>query len=218
MKKTQPAPLLTLSLLIAVFLILPSARAAVTTWNNAAGGNWSVGGNWNTASAPTQADDALFVNTGAGSLTTNNTVRTINSLAFSQTLNGTHNVTLSASLSVNRTNAANGNVLLVGGANLTTALVPVTVVGAPGSALTLSNGDLVVRQGGTGNGSQMATLDLSAVDTFNATIGRLLVGRSDGTTANRVSGTLILARTNIITCNSATIPQVMVQDANVNAN
>ena len=53
----------------------------------------------------------------------------------------------------------------------------------------------------------MATLDLSGLDTLNANVGRLLVAQSTGTTINRPSGTLILAKTNYITL-AGTDPQV----------
>src|SRR6266568_3748369 len=52
--------------LAAVLFSLQSSRAAVETWNAAGGGNWSVNGNWTPAAAPTQADDAVFGNTGTG--------------------------------------------------------------------------------------------------------------------------------------------------------
>jgi autotransporter-associated beta strand protein len=64
----------------------------------------------------------------------------------------------------------------------------------------------------------MATLDLSGLDTFNASVGRLLVGQANpGESVNRPSGTLILAKTNIITLTGGS-PQVMIQDSGQNAN
>src|SRR6266436_1983890 len=59
------------------------AGAAATTWNNAAGGNWSVANNWSTVAVPGTADDVIFGNTGAGFPNTNNVAsETINSLTY----------------------------------------------------------------------------------------------------------------------------------------
>ena len=146
---------------------------------------------------------------------------TINSLAFNQDNGLTHTTLLNPglTLSINRTTA--GDVLNVGSGTAATGantLVPVVVQG-PGSTLSLSGvGDMVIRQGNANTGTHMATLDLSALDTFNANVGRLLVGQANaGAAVNRPSGTLILAKTNTITLSGAA-PQVMVQDSGSNAN
>jgi hypothetical protein len=217
MKPTQ-ATLRIPSILIAAWLILPSARAAVTTWNNAAGGNWSVGANWDTLAAPGQGDDVRFLNVGAGTPTTMDLSRTNNSLFYAQDNQGLHTTTISPGqiLFINRTNA--GDVLNVGstgGATGNNTQTPATITGP--TLLLNGTGDLVVKQGNANNGSHMATLDLSGVDTFTATIGRILVGQGTGTAINRPSGTLILAKTNNITL-SGTAPQVMIQDSGQNAN
>jgi len=97
---------------------------------------------------------------------------TINSLAYNQDNGLTHTTLLNPGLTLSINRTTTGDVLNVGSTTAATGintLVPVVVQG-PGSTLTLSGaGDLVIRQGG-GSGSHMATLDLSALDTFNAIV------------------------------------------------
>src|SRR5216683_7273711 len=64
------------------------AGAAPTTWNNAAGSNWSVGANWSTLAVRGTADAVIFGNVGGGFPNTNNiTSETINSLTYNQSTN-----------------------------------------------------------------------------------------------------------------------------------
>src|SRR5262245_28864145 len=106
MKNVQPS-LRILAVAVAALFSAKSAHAAVTTWNNAAGGNWSVGANWDTLAAPGSADDARFVNTGTGVFTTNDVSSTINSLTYAQINAGTHTTVINpgVTLSINRGNA-----------------------------------------------------------------------------------------------------------------
>lgn len=213
-------PPLFISAIVAALLTAPSTFGAVTTWN-ATGGNWSVGANWDTLAAPGTADDARFLNVGAGTPTTMDASRTVNSLAIGQDNQLLHTTTISSgqTLTVNRTTA--GDVLYVGStsASITAStLTPVTVSGTGGTLTLSGTGNLVVRQGNATAGTHMSTLDLSGLDTFNATLGRLLVGQANaGDPVNRPSGTLILARTNNITLTGGS-PQVMLQDSGQNAN
>lgn len=48
-----------LSPVAAILLFLPAshARAAIVSWTNIAGGNWSVAANWSTGTLPTAGDD-----------------------------------------------------------------------------------------------------------------------------------------------------------------
>jgi autotransporter-associated beta strand protein len=219
MNKIQPKFRILLAQLAGV-LALSTAQAATTTWN-ATGGNWSLGGNWNTLAAPGASDDVIFGNTGAGTPTAMDASRTINSLNFSQDNQSLHTTTinLGQTLTINR--ATTGDILYVGSTSAATTastLTPVTITGAGGTLMLSGTGDLVVRQGNGTAGSHMATLDLSGLDTFNATVGRLLVGQANaGAAVNRPSGTLILAKTNHITLSGGS-PQVMIQDAGQNAN
>src|SRR6266705_3785310 len=203
--------------LAAVLFSLQSSRAAVETWNAAGGGNWSVNGNWTPAAAPTQADDAVFGNTGTGNTSTMDATRTINSLLYNQNNGTMHTTTFSSgqTLTVNRLNT--GDVLYIGAASAP-IVVTVTINGAGGTLTLSGTGDFVVRQGNSATGAQMANLDLSGLDRLNATVGRLLVGQAIAAAAvNRPSGTLLLAKTNFITLSGAA-PQVMIEDAGQNAN
>ena len=78
-------------------------------------------------------------------------------------------------------------------------------IAGPGGALVVNNtnGSVVVRRGSTNAGSSLrATLNLSGLDMFTAAVGKVEIG-SLGTYA-RPSGTLYLAKTNLITAVGAT--------------
>src|ERR1039457_2684730 len=57
---------------LAAALAVIQLAGAAPTWNNAAGGNWSVAGNWSPSGVPGTPSDAIFGNTGSGFPTTNN--------------------------------------------------------------------------------------------------------------------------------------------------
>ena len=235
---TQTATIIMNSIRPQLYLQIPTVLALVTvlaltqlagaapTWNNAAGGNWSVAGNWSPSGVPGTASDVIFGNTGSGFPNTNNiSSETINSLTYDWS-NGSQQTTVIPSgqtLTVNSSVAANSALLLEGSAAAaptTTTFTPCAING--GGSLVLSGlGDIVIHEGTTSGGAaanHMATLDLSGLNSFTATIGRLLIGQANGgVTVNRPSGTLILAATNTITC-TGTSPQVMVQDGGSNAN
>src|SRR5882724_7585360 len=180
--------------LMAAFFSIQAAHAAVTTWN-ATGGNWSIGNNWDTLAAPGIADDARFGNVGAGTSTTMDISRTINSLGYAQDNQALHTTIISSgqTLTINRTTT--GDVLYIGSTSAAITATTLTPVAIQGTGATLSlggTGDLVIRQGNSTAGAHMATLDLSALDNFTATIGRLLVGQATtGNAVNRPSGTFI---------------------------
>ena len=64
----------------------------------------------------------------------------------------------------------------------------------------------MVAQGRANNADHRATLDLSGLTNFNASLGQLLVGSSVATTSigDRPMGTLLLADTNQITISAGT--------------
>jgi fibronectin-binding autotransporter adhesin len=220
MKYLKATPRL-IGALAAAILSTQTLPAATPIWNAAGGGNWNVNGNWLGNIIPQPIDDVQFGNVGAGNQNTMDAAFTINSLTYNQDNGATHTTVLNPGFTLSITRANAGDVLYVGstsGATTAGTLVPVVIQGA-GSTMTLSGaGDMVVRQGNGTAGSHMATLDLSGLDTFNATVGRLLVGQANaGAGVNRPSGTLYLAKTNTLTL-SGTAPQVMVQDSGSNAN
>jgi len=209
--------------MVATLLSVQSTRAAAT-WNNAAGGNWSVPANWSPSAVPGATSDVLFGNTGAGSPNTNDiSSETINSLSFDWN-NGSQQTTVinpGKTLTVNGSGAAGTALLLEGSASAAPAagtLAPAAITGAGGNLVLNGAGDIVIHLGQGTAGAHMATLDLSGLDSLTATVGRLLVGQANaGAAVNRPSGTLILAATNTITLRGAS-PQVMVQDSGSNAN
>jgi len=219
MKNPNPTSRIT-AVLAAAFLSVLNVPAAVITWNNAAGGNWSVSGNWSPASVPGTVDDVRFGNTGTGAINTNDiTSEVINSLILNHNNTALNSTVINAgtTVSINGAGAA-GSVLFATDSGTSGAFaVPASISG--GGTLSLSGaGNIVVRQCNTANGAQMATLDMSGLDNFTATAGRLLIGQANASPdLNRPSGTLILAKTNNITLTGGA-PQVMVQDATVNAN
>ena len=221
MKNFKASPSL-LGILAAAICSAQSLPAATPIWSATGAGNWSVNGNWSTGVIPQPADDVQFGNAGAGSVNTMDTAFTIDSLTYNQDNQLTHTTLLNPGTTLNITRAS-GDPLTVNSqtANVTAnTLLPVTIQG-PGATINVSGpGNIVVREGfSAATGSHMATLDMSALDNFNANVGRLLIGQANnGEAANRPSGTLILAKTNVITLTSATAPQVMVQDGAQNAN
>src|SRR5215475_5828128 len=109
----NPHPPQSISAIVVALLSVHSTFGAVTTWN-ATGGNWSVGANWDTLAAPGTADDARFLNAGAGTPSVMDASRTINSLAFGQDNQLLHTTTINSgqTLTVNRTAA--GDILNIG--------------------------------------------------------------------------------------------------------
>ncbi len=78
------------------------------------------------------------------------------------------------------------------------------ITGASGW-LNLNNtsGNLVIQQSASGSGSPRAILDMSGLDTFTANVNRIAIGSSSllissGALNSRLTGTLLLAKTNFI--------------------
>jgi fibronectin-binding autotransporter adhesin len=206
------------------FLLAQPVHAAVTTWNNPAGGNWSVGDNWSPSGIPGTDGDVVFGNVGAGFSNTNDVAsETIDSLTYDWNNQSQQTTVINPgqTLTVNGSGAAGSALLLVGSATASPAsstLAPAAITGTGGNLVLNGAGDLVVRIGNATAGTHMATLDLSGLDSLTANVGRLLVGQANaGETINRPSGILILAATNNITLTGAS-PQVMIQDSGSNAN
>jgi autotransporter-associated beta strand protein len=177
--------------------------------------NWSDRLNWQLPGAPGVGENVFFNNTaavaasavstpGGGSAAftmdnVNNIVDanfTIAGLTFTNSSDTYHNTFIRSGKTLNPTNGLNIGVFDSGAGTHEF----VTVSGA-NAQLTLSNNTNANLQVWVGNGSggSQATLDLSALDTLNATVSRLLVGANIGNTVNRPSGILYLAKTNSIT-------------------
>ncbi len=216
-------PTIAVAAIASVLMLAQPAAAAPNTWKDPAGGNWSVGTNWTSLAIPVTTDDVIFGDVGAGSPNTDDIAgETIDSLTYNQD-NGLQQTTVISpgkTLTVTGSGAAGTGLLYIGStsaATTATTLVPVAIQGT-GSTLQLNGaGDIWVAQGNATASTHNATLDLSGLTTFNANVGRLLVGVNVNG-INRVSGTLLLAQTdNILTCTGAS-PQVEVGEATANGN
>ena len=123
-----------------------AAHAAVITWTNIAGGNWSVGANWSPNSVPGANDIAIITNNGTYSVTLDFSPAvagvTLGGGAGTQTLfmNG-QTLTLNGPMTVNSNGSytldsgglvGNSNAVLTGTFNWT--------AGSPGGVLTLTAG------------------------------------------------------------------------------
>ena len=181
----------------------------VFLWNGPGAGanNWSTPGNWIPTGPPEALDDVKFFDPGAGGVTVSNVnsvvdagfAGSIASLQIGNT-NGNHTLGIADGLSLDVSGANDfiaGTETDNGGAQVVYA----TITGAGGTLnFDNSSADMIVRQGSGTSGSHRATLDMSGLGNFNATLGRLLIGVAG---PNRPAGTLWLARTNDLTFTGA---------------
>src|SRR5665213_1861419 len=194
--------------LTAALVSLSPFAAAQSVWNGindvSANTNWSTADNWLPSGVPGAATAVVFNDTAsvtpAG--TVNNVVDvglTIASLKYGET-NGTHTTLIASGVTL-----TNGGALTVGTETGIAITVPVANITGAGATLLMTNpaASLTVRQGGPSSaGSGQATLDMSGLDTFTATISRVDVA-SVASGANRSTGVLLLAKTNTITASGA---------------
>ena len=179
--------------------------------------NWSDRLNWQVPGAPVAGDVVLFNNTASssssalstpgGGLSTfipdnlNNIVDAnfnLSSLTYSNNGGSYHNTYIKSGDTLNITNTGG---LTVGGYDVagTAQQQFVTVSGTGKMVVTNAGGNVNVWSGNANSGgTTRSTLDLSALDTFSATVSRFLVGSSIGNVVNRPSGALYLAKTNTI--------------------
>ena len=144
---------------------------------------------------------------------------TINSLTYNQN-NGSQQTTVinpGNTLTIASSVAAGSAELYDGNTGTTTGeQVPTAIQGLGGTITMTGLGDIWSAEGGSANGTQDATLDLSQLGTLNASIGRLLVGVNVNG-VNRMAGKVLLAQTNNLTFTGAS-PQVEVGEAVSNGN
>lgn len=183
--------------------------------------NWSDRLNWQLPGAPAPGDSLVFNNTAtqpASALSTpgggsaaffpdnvNNIVDNdfnVSSLTFTNTGDSYHNTLISGGKSLILTNTLTVGALDSGGAAQHGF---VTISGNGSLTVGNSSANLQVWNGSGSVGGSQATLDLSALNSFTATVGRLTVGASAVNNAvNRPSGVIFLARTNSISASFQT--------------
>jgi fibronectin-binding autotransporter adhesin len=193
------------------------------TWIGASGGDWQTAGNWSPSGPPGTNDEARFFNAGAvADATIDNVVSTdttIQRLWIGQT-NNIHNMGINAgvTLTIAGTND-NGwgplgsdpfdagpdparflSTIYVGTktTNSSTQIVKGTISGAGTLLVNNTNNEILIRQFHPTGAAHRAILDLSGLNTFTATLGRIRVGDGEAQPINRSEGQLFLAKTNTI--------------------
>src|SRR5215469_7059522 len=197
--------------IISLAILSITTRAATIVWGGSSGtdSNWSTAGNWAGGLQPGSADDAKFYDLGsnitAGVI--NNTVDlnfggTVGSLQYGNT-NGFHTTLITNGVLLNVTGA---NGLTVGTLTDNGSAQTVTATITGNGALNVNNGTAVILadqgRAANGNGSQRATLDMSALASFTANIGSINAGVSylgGANNAQNATSTIKLAQTNVIT-------------------
>lgn len=198
--------------LAALTLLAAAPAATAVSWygGSTTSTNWSDGQNWLSFTPPVSTDSVSFDNSGGATNVqgaVNNVVDqnfTINDLSFSS-LNPNYYGTLIPA----------GRVLTVSGQGVINNLVVNntsgaandqvygTITGEGSLVVNNSQGSIVVRQYGA-SGSHRATLDLSGLNTFTASVSNILEAVGAGSTETRPTGTILLAKTNFITTGTAT--------------
>ena len=181
--------------------------------------NWSTAGNWSPAGPPVSSNDVFFYDVGATNTAgaINNFVDntfTIGSLSYGQT-NGFHTTAI-ASTKTLTLGDTNGLVVGTGTDPQDGQLTTAGVTGS-GAALVINNPNAVVNVSQshvTQNnviGNSQATLDLSGLDRFSATVARVIAGAD--ISIKGASGVIKLAKTNTVTATAgSTAPQIDVGD------
>ena len=217
--KQMTRVLQSLALLVGAQLLTANlAYGAIRVWTNAASDMlWSTTTNWSANGKPAAGDTVLFTNlattgTAGAAGTVNNYVDTgftaaINNLQYMNT-NGYHNTRITNTLTIKGTAAGStstlttsGNAIAVGSGQSDDGAATAVYATVQGDSLNVSNraGYMVIRQWSATAGAHNATLDLSGLNNFTATLGDIYIGYDSAGTYNRPSGVLILARTNTIT-------------------
>src|SRR5436190_273756 len=156
--------------------------------------NWTATRNWSTSNAPSVNDTAYFINNGASTgaadnLLTNNFQ--ISSLIYGQT-NNIHNTVISpgVTLTISSVGSTNTNIVYALFAGTGTdagagQVVSNKITGTGGASLVIvhTNASISVRQTSATVGAHQSVLDLSGLDSLNATVKSVLVGAEGGSGA-----------------------------------
>jgi fibronectin-binding autotransporter adhesin len=212
---------------------------------------WSTAGNWSPSGPPGPNDEARFFNPGAVADTTVDIVvsasTNVQRLWFGQTNGPNHNMTINpgVTLTVGGTNDngygplgsdpdAGGitpdpvptrylSTIYVGTKSLpsSTQIVKTSISGQGTLAVNNTNNEILIRQFHPTGAAHRAILDLSGLDNFIATLGRIRVGDGEAQPLNRSEGQLYLAKTNAITLSGTNYQdnvQLVVGNNDVNQN
>ena len=225
MRFTKPSLSVSIALVFSVLfgsLLLPCQMLhAQDVWNqySSAGNlNWSSTGNWGYNLVPTANDIVVFdiYGTATAQGAVNNVVDanfTVGPLYYDplSSTNAWHTTQINPGVTLSLVPTGyvpNGNVLavgawLAGGYGVPTAggandQVYASIVGANGTLnINSSVSSIRIEQDDGTSGSHWATLDLSRLATFSASVSNVLLGAN--LTMTRPNGTLILAQTNTLT-------------------
>ena len=184
--------------------------------------NWSDNANWQSPGAPTAADNVIFNDTdaqGSSALSTpgagsgaldfqniNNIIDanfTISSLAYTNVGSMYQNTLIASGKTLTITNSStNGTIFAVGSGSTDfgNAASEYATVSGPNSTLNVDNTNATIFVGLVtgGAGTELGTLDMSALGSFNASVSSFAVGAVNSATVGTI-GTAYLARTNVIT-------------------
>jgi fibronectin-binding autotransporter adhesin len=201
----------TFAMLAAGVFIAPLAQAQTILWTGADGStaqNWSDSTNWS-AGVPGPVATAIFTN-NTGAATNAGTVDNIVDAGFASTIASlqfanTNNISTGTGFH-HTTQIGSGQTLTVAGslivgdvAGLTNCQVDATFTGAGTLVITNPAAVLNVSEGDSANNSQ-AVLNMTNLNTFNATLGGITVGvyNTPNLSVARQKGYLDLAKTNVI--------------------
>ncbi len=197
------------------------SNAAGVSWTYAGPlpGQWSTNANWfGTGAAPATADDVFFVNNGsaavAGTVTNvvdqNFTINTLINQARAD-LGNFHTTQINSGVTLTVQQGGAGTTMLVGTAptlDLADAQVTTTITGGGTLLINSPSSNLIVRQTATNTGLHQATLNMSGLAHFSATVGSFEIARAiNNTNGNRAFGTVFLAADNTITAGTLTVGQ-----------
>jgi autotransporter-associated beta strand protein len=209
MKNTFPQ-MRALAVLAANLLAIHLASGQAITWSGGGGANtaWALGANW-AGTVPGLANDVSFLDGAAASTVSNinNVVDaslSIRSLRYANS-NGFHTTLIAPGQTLTIPN----NISVGTGTSNGADFQIVATITGPGGTLAMAGGQLIVRQPEIANNTlHRATLDLSGLGTFNANMTYLSVAYQASGAARAPAGTVILARTNLITVTGQTAPAI----------
>jgi fibronectin-binding autotransporter adhesin len=215
--KTIPGYIRTIAILAAGVLVAQMASAQTQLWTGGGGGgnqNWSSTANWTGSVVPSSGTNVIFTNT-AGSAASAGPVDNfvdggfaspIAQLQFINTnTSGTSGFFHTTQIGAGQTLTVQSNLIVglftstdLGGNNQIYA----GFTGQGTLAMNNPSAYLGVSQGSATSGSQGATLNLTNLNNFNATLGGIYVGvyNTPNVTLARQRGILYLAKTNVINC------------------